>query len=64
MQRNCAHQIFRTNFRLFVRQSFHVIQRHVTANFKFLITHGEDIDWDCCRVLDDDCAMPVVFEEV
>ena len=58
------HQILRTAFHLQGRQSFQVIQRHAPANFKVLVTHGEDMDQNCCDVLDDDCAMPVKFEEV
>ena len=58
------HQILRTAFRLLGRQCFQVIQRHAKANFKVLVANGGDTDRDCCKVLGDDCARPVMFDEV
>ncbi|KAI4088897.1 MAG: hypothetical protein LQ339_008634 [Xanthoria mediterranea] len=58
------HQILRTAFRLLGRQAFQVIQRNAKANFKVLVAYGEDTDGEYCTVLSDDCARPVMFDEV
>ena len=58
------HKILRTAFRLLGRQAFQVIQRSAKANFKVLVAYGEDTGGEYCKVLGDDCARPVMFDEV